>query len=161
GPSGDDVLLKLLPNATDEAWFAIANLLLPRAPVGFAAEVLRGMKLDLQIMVTDRGTSGGLSSGLGRGFAHGDRGGQRARGLPPHAIYEFALAAYPGGIVLSSGPHISYYYRRVAPMRQFPLSSSSNGGRTAEDQLAYLEEILRRTGSGSALRSRTSVEVRW
>src|SRR5262245_9981007 len=46
-------------------------------------------------------------------------------------------------------------------MRQFPLSSSSNGGRTAEDQLAYLEAILRRTGSGSGLRPRTSVEVRW
>ena len=160
GPSADDVLLRLLPRATDETWFTIANLLLPRAPLGLAADVLRGLKLELQITVTDRGRSGGIGNEK-YGFSHGDGIGEQPLGFPPHAIYGFVLAPYPGAVVLSRGPHISYYYRQVAPMRQFPISSSSNGGRTAEDQLAYLEEILRRTGSGSALRARTSVEVPW
>ena len=161
GAAADAILSRLLPGARDEAWFAIANLLIPRAPVGLAAEVLRGLTLNLQIAVADRGSSGGVSSRLGRGIAHGDGIGEQPRDFPPHAIYKFELAAYRDAIVLSTGPHIVYYSRQVISMFQFPISESTTGRRTAEDQLAYLSAILRRTGSAPALQARTSVEVQW
>ena len=162
GTSADATLLKLLPSATTETWFAIANLLVPRAPLGFAAEVLRGLKLDLEVMVTDRGKSGGLSSGIGMGVGHGDGIGQQPRGFPPHAIYRLEPTAYPTTIVLSTGPHIAYYSRFVTSMFQFPLSQTTFGGPTAADRLAYLEAILQRSGYyGSTMQARTSTEIEW
>jgi len=49
GPEAGPVLLELLHDATGYPWYAFANLLLTRPQPGFAAELLKGLKLELRL----------------------------------------------------------------------------------------------------------------
>jgi hypothetical protein len=85
-------------------WYAAANELLKEsAPTrGVAADLLNGVKLTLEISVSDDGTSGGIGSGLGRGSGVADGIGENPRGFPPHVVYDFESSHTPGSILLST-----------------------------------------------------------
>jgi hypothetical protein len=153
------ILQRLLTSASGQEWFALANLLSSQAPVpGFAATLLRGVRVTLEIVVVDPGVGAGIGSGGGGGGDGGitlDRG---PTGFPPHAVYAFESGDNVGAIVLSRGPRTVYYSRRIG--MRWP---SGREGPTTEDRLAYLNVLLRATdySFGSRLRPRTSVSIAW
>lgn len=156
------LLQALLASASGDRWFALSNLLSSQAPVpGFAATLLNGVKLDLDIRVVDPGSGAGFGGGSGSGcfaleMVHGPSG------FPPHAAYNFESGETPGAIVMSRGPRTVYYSRRVAT-RGIPSGGHVGEGPTTEDRLDYLNALIRATNYSfmSQLRPRTSISIEW
>jgi hypothetical protein len=143
GAERDGMLLNLLPLSSGQTWFGIANLLLARKPVpGFAAEVLHGVKLNLEIAVMDpnAGIGGGTRGGV-YNERHPDFDQWRPRSYPPEVVYEFA-GNISGAVVLSTGPRPVYYLRRISTgpvVRRYP---PLRGGPDASARLDYVNAIL-------------------
>jgi hypothetical protein len=166
GPERDQVVLDLfrsLPltkgaaaETPGEMWFALANLLVPRSPSGFAASLLHGLRVELLVTVSE---SGGTSTELGSGISHTDGIGQKPPGFPPHAEYHWEWLP-AGSSLLSTGPRSLYYSRRVTAEAQFPVSYTARLMPTGDDRVAYLSAI-----AGSEYRSdlggRMVLGVRW
>jgi hypothetical protein len=166
GPEGDRILLDLfrsLPPTKSVAaftpadiWFALANLLVPRAPSGFAASLLQGVHVELLVTVSETG-----ETGIEMGFAGGggDGIGQKPSGFPPHAVYGWD-SQRAGTSVLSTGPRTLYYLRSVTADFQFPTAHPLNSLPTVKDRLAYLSAIA--GGSyRSTLDARMGLGVKW
>jgi len=159
GPERNPILLNRFRTASHQEWFAIANLLLPSAPVGFASTLLKELRFTLTINVVDPNSD---SSGIGVGggaLMAGDGFGQKPLGFPPHAIYKFAFAG-PEAVVLSSGPRIVYYTRHLTTQFQFPVSSATWGSPDNEDRLTYLGAIFG-PFNRFALHSRSATSIEW
>jgi hypothetical protein len=145
GPERDPVVMdffRSLPRKQGAAafspgqmWFALANLLAPGPPSGFAALVLRGLRLDLLVTVSDDGNSGTGVGWASSGVADGT--GEKPDGFPPHALYRWG-SAMTGDVILSTGPRTLYYSRSVSSARQFPVSHPSGPLPDADDRLTYL-----------------------
>lgn len=154
------ILQRLLASASGESWFALANLLSSQPPVpGFAATLLRGMTVSLEVAVVDGGglgmaSGGGMSACGGVGLVRGPTG------FPPHAVYAFESGFNPGAIVLSRGPRHVYYSRRLETR---DASTTYREGPTTKDRLVYVTALIRATDPSftSSLRARTSVSVVW
>jgi hypothetical protein len=158
GSDRDPILRNLLRTASGYRWYAIANLLLARPQPGFAANVVKGLKLELSLAVVDRGSNDRYGRGEGSGGV-GDGIGENPRGFPPHAIYSFAGAG-AGVSVLSTGPRPVYYSRLVTNEFQFVVSDPINGGPNTKERLAYLDAIVRGQYR-FFLNAQTSVTVEW
>jgi len=164
GPAADPVALDLLRSwparpslRMGDAWFAIANLLIARAPIGFASLLLRDISFELHVTVRDQGEGAGLGSGYGGG-AGADGIAQKPAAFPPHAEYQWD-AARAGSILMSSGPR-TLYYRRVLSWRdQFGVAFRSSTV-TGDDRLQYVAAIAHRAGP-FALRERTDQYLIW
>lgn len=163
GTERGPILQRLLASASGQEWFALANLLSSQAPVpGFAATVLRDVRLRLEIEVVD--PDSGLGSGSGGGIEGGGWIGMEPdpNGFPPHVVYSFASGNVPGAIVMSPGPRTVYYSRRIAS-RGVSRAVNNGNGPTTEDRLAYLNALIRTRNYSfrPLLRARTSVSIAW
>lgn len=161
GPERDGILLDLLPRSSGKVWWGVANLLVYRRVPGFAAEVLHGVELNLEIRVTDPGIGSG--GGIGGGMyadccPMGDQ--LRPRSYPPEAVYDFTENV-PGAIVLSRGPRPVYYTRRLTtdPIGRV-RRSRIDPGPDVDTRLDYINALL----GGFAepdLRSHMRANIEW
>ena len=164
GPAADAVTLELLHSSRGrqgrlggDQWFALANLLIPRAPIGFASLLLRDISFELRVTVSDPGANGFVSASDGVSIADGVM--EKPPGFPPHAEYQSGTASV-GSLVVSSGPRTVYYRRVVSWRDQFGTSSVETGRPTADDRLLYLAALVR--GSGPfLLRQSTPLSLTW
>jgi hypothetical protein len=143
-PGRDRVLLKLLARESGIPWYAIAGLLLEDKARGFAAELIRGLRLTLEVTVVDGPPQGSTFEGSARVSGIGDGVLYPAPGFPSIATYRLWDHAVRGAIVLSEGPHPIFYTRQASPADSIP---SGPGGLTiqapdAVDRLTYLEKLL-------------------
>jgi hypothetical protein len=144
--SADPVLLSLLDREQGVRWLAIANLLLVRTPAGFAAGLLRGIRLDATVTVSDEGNAlsgSGAGGGIGCGML------VMAPGMPPWPSYTLERHAGPGAVVLATGPTPIYYERRVSSAGRGPSTSDHfYDGPSGGDRLDYIAALV---GLGSSL----------
>jgi hypothetical protein len=140
----DEVLLKLLKKESGIPWYAIAGMLLEVKSPRFAAELIAGLRLTLEISVVDGPPQPDLSNGVGAGFGIGHGGLYPAPGFPSIATYSLWNSAVRGSTVLAEGPHPIYYRRHISPPDWIPSGPSSHTieGPDATDRLKYLEELL-------------------
>ena len=109
-----DALLDIFRNEQrwQVAWLAAGNLLSARRAAGFAAAVIEGMTVHLQVIVTEPGVGfgGGQSSCCGGGSA------APKAGWPPLGVYSFGgcgADAQTGATLLAGGADPAYYDRQV------------------------------------------------
>lgn len=100
---------------TDARWLAIGNLLAGARAQGFAARLLKGLKVDANVFVFDRegphniGSNGGSGGGCGGSFYMPDDDG-----LPPVSYYALTCDAERGATVVAPGRHVVYFVRSLA-----------------------------------------------
>lgn len=168
GPERDPIVMDLfrsLPRkqgvaalSPGEMWFALANLLVPRSPSGFAARLLQGLQWELVVTLSDDGNTlslggGSVSSGVADGI------GQKPAGFPPHAQYRWG-AAMAENVMLSAGPRSIHYSRSVSTADQFPVSYPSLLSPNANDRLAYILAISRQSNRFD-LKSSSALALAW
>jgi hypothetical protein len=134
------MLLDLLNSAKGLEWYAAANLLLRDKAPGLAMHLLRTVRLQLIISVSEGGNVSSVGSG-GVAVGVGDGVGQTAKGFPPHAAYRFETAASPGFVVLAHGPRPVFYSRTVHTDFQYGVSQLHDYGPTDDDRLTYLQAM--------------------
>jgi TonB family protein len=157
----DGPLLERFSATSGFEWQAIANLLLESKPPGFAFVLLEGLRLRLTVYVTDD-PSHGFGSGAGAGIE--DRGPNSellAPGFPPLAQYQF-VGAGPGATILSIGPQIVYYARRLQNPAVIPPQTGSMFARPNDvDRVQYLNALVRERVETALLRDQSSATVVW
>jgi hypothetical protein len=109
-----EALLPLFVEETPTArWLAVGNLLAESRAPGFAARLLRELKIEVSLYVYDR--EGGHNYGLGGGDGGGcgcGCGGSRGEEFPPVSYYELTDDAERGATVAAPGRHVVYYVRK-------------------------------------------------
>jgi hypothetical protein len=96
----------------EDRWLAACNLLAKAQAPGFAAQLLREIKIVVSVTVVDQQNYGpGVGVGWGVGSGGGDGGYSAPRGFPPW--FQYGLTTYPlrGDVVVAPGPHTVYYRR--------------------------------------------------
>jgi hypothetical protein len=166
GPAADSGTLELLrswpsrqsPRMGGDQWFALANLLIPRSPIGFASLLLRDINFELRVTVLG-GAESSLGLGGGGGMSVADGVAQKPVGFPPHAEYQWDMAR-AGSLVMSSGPRTVYYRRVVSWRDQFSTAYASRGRPTTDDRLLYLAAVAHHSGPFGP-RPTTSLGLTW
>ncbi|HYH86866.1 MAG TPA: hypothetical protein VEX60_15545 [Pyrinomonadaceae bacterium] len=96
-------------SGTDTRWLAVGNLLAETKAQGFAASLLKGLKLVADITILDEDDS------YGRGYGGGCGGGCGSGGwpedFPPVGFYSLTAHASRGAVVVAPGKHPVYYIR--------------------------------------------------
>ena len=100
----DEFLFDVLRANDYSRWFAAANLGLQRRTLGLASTIIGKLRLSVNVRVTSNDNSPRWGFGSGGVNGVGCGGGGMAPGLPPWADYRLGTAAYPGLVVLSTGP---------------------------------------------------------
>lgn len=107
----EDALLSMIrKEMTQDRWLAASNLLANIRTPGFAAQLLKDLKIvvDLTVVDPNRGPgvgAGSASVGVGCGFYW------TPPGFPPWVQYQFTTLPQRGDVVLAPGPHTVYYHR--------------------------------------------------
>lgn len=155
----DGMLLERLGVTGSFEWQAVANLLLQDKPPGFAFRLLDGLQLRLTVYVSDE-PNRGFGSATGGGSEHGCMAGSVARGYPPLADYAFAVAG-PGATILSVGPNVAYYVRRVLTPPTIPCDHTGDIAEKPSgfDRVRYLNALVK--PSEIPLRDSTDATVLW
>jgi hypothetical protein len=135
----------LLPLFVEEAptarWLAVGNLLAELKAGGFAARLLRDMKVEARVYVFDRegphdvggnGGCGGGSGGSGDAF--------RPEGFPPVTHYALTARAERGAVVVAPGRHPVYYIS--GPSANSYNSGLGCGVERDSLRLEYLADLL-------------------
>ena len=160
-PSVDKALLELLP--TEEGigsgveWYAMADLLLAHRAQGFAASLLREIKVVGYFSVCDPGDCEKTGLGMAAAMSVGGEGMLAANpvpGTPPWPIYTlqpiFENPAIPSrsSTIVVSGPVSIGYHRRVGAAGYSPSEMQSSHGwqrrpiiPTTGDRLKYLKAL--------------------
>jgi hypothetical protein len=99
-------------NGPRTRWLAVGNLLAETKAQGFAAALLRGLKLEAEITVLDRETNLGYGYGYNGGGGCGC-GGRWPQDFPPVGYYTLVAEARRGAIVFAPGKHPVYYLRTL------------------------------------------------
>jgi len=129
----DTFLLQLIPTEADRGyayeWFAAANILLAHRAPGFAAAVLRDLRIKTTVTVCESASPCPPGSS-GMVFRDGVFGVGRAPGFPPGVAYSllFRSSAYAISISTSllEGP-VAVGYRRTVSPGNFTAPISENG----------------------------------
>ena len=136
--AGDTVLLDILSRERGDAWFAAANLLLPRKPPGIAARLLAGLRVQTWLTISDDGltSSGGGGGSIGCGITGS------ALGMPPWPSYTFTSERASDDVLFADGPQPVSIRRTVQPAGEPPYRGGSfSGGPDGDDRLRYLAEV--------------------
>ena len=94
----------------DVCWVAACNLLAETKAPGFAAFLLKSVKIKIEIAVSDGG-SGGIGTG-GPSCAMGGAVSQVTDGFPPTARYQLIQKPERDAVVVAPGLHPVYYKRQ-------------------------------------------------
>jgi hypothetical protein len=146
-------------------WLLVCNLLCKERAPGFAAFLLVGLELTLEIKVRDPkpGLQLGIGGGIGGGF--GSRGRLRVRpGWPPRAHYSLDKN-YRGGrggrVLVAPGPHPIYYKRREVKEGAGGIGTTTSLGDRNRYRIEYLAELLGTPVKSIGLRTHSFVVVAW
>jgi hypothetical protein len=141
-----------------DRWVAVGNLLAEARVPGFAARLLRGLKIEARVLVFDSEGSHGVGSagGSGCGSGCGIGGGRLPEGLPPVSYYTLSAYAGHGRVVVLPGRHPVYYLRT-----NFQRLGASACPITDRDGLRveYLADLLNTTEESLGLDPRPWREV--
>jgi hypothetical protein len=156
-PDRDAALLNLLTRESGIPWYAVAGLLLESKAQGFATELIRGLRLTLNVTVVDGPPRDDGQFPMVSGGGIGDGVLYPAPGFPSIATYSLWNCAVRGSIALSGGPHPIYYTRSAAPADSIPSGphSLTIEGPDAGDRLKYLELLLHQWIPVEAVEERT------
>jgi len=122
---------------------AVGNLLCKEKVPGFAARLLRGLKLDLNVSIVDQGF-GGRGGSHSLGVSAGDGRLNVPEGFPPVAIYLLTDRERPDSVLLADGPRPIRWYRieRKGPRVGFgSVGSRVDFKELAREWLAVLSGI--------------------
>ena len=93
----------------DARWLAVGNLLAETKPQGFAAALLRWLRVKAEITIVDTETN--IGYGYGSGGGCGGAGGGGPEGFPPVSFYHLSAKALRGAVVVAPGKYPVYYIR--------------------------------------------------
>jgi hypothetical protein len=142
--SADSFLLELLENQRQLPWFATANLLMKRRTPGFAASLLKKLRLEAHMTVCDaEGACFGPHRGIGGGvidYADGPGG----INLPPWPGYRFSPdpcdpAMRAECVLVAPGPVPVSIERWVGDSRLPPDDGHTDNRPTMQDRLMYVQ----------------------
>jgi hypothetical protein len=136
----------------DARWLAVGNLLAETNAQGFAASLLRGLKLEADITVVDFETDMGYGYGGGCGGFGG--GNSWPEDFPPVGFYTLVARATRGAVVVAPGKYPVYYTRA----ERYEDRSGYGGMSYLRDfhRVEYLAGLLDTTADALKLDSRTS-----
>jgi hypothetical protein len=110
-----EALLSLFnDDMTTARWLAAGNLLAATRAPGFAARLLKGLKIEASVLVSDREIGGGYGGGCGGGCGCGVDGSV-PQGFPPVSHYTLVARAERDAVVVAPGRHNVYYVRGPWP----------------------------------------------
>ncbi len=157
-----DALLDIFRNEQrwQAAWLAVGNLLSARRAAGFAAAVIEGMTVHLQVIVTEPGVGfgGGQSSCCGGGSA------APKAGWPPLGVYSFGgcgADVQTGATLLAGGADPAYYNRQVSSVYR---GGGSSGCCHLDPDLVrehYLSALLPASAGEPVLRAHVLHTIVW
>jgi hypothetical protein len=128
-------------------WLAACNLLTETRAPGFAAWLMKELKVEIQIAVFDpRDLGKGVGGGTGGGVSVGDGVFGVPDGFPPTAVYKLTEYAKHGVVVAAPGLHTIYYERRIVQpglSGQIGVSSIDRHGDRDRYRLEYLATLLK------------------
>jgi hypothetical protein len=138
-------------------WVAACNLLAESKTPGFAAFLLRNLKITVEIAVSEKGNrmtgSGGSWSSIGCGSSF-----QVTNDFPPTFLYRLIPEPKRDAVVVAPGKHPVFYER-------FPLgigvSFSDQGVQRDRYCIEYLASLLNLSASQLELRERYSQSIAW
>src|SRR5262249_37818130 len=125
-------------------WLAVCNLLTEIKEPKFAALLLKDLKIDASVVVSEDG-----NVGVGEGSSWVACGGGAAFSVPddypPAALYTLTQYATRGAVVAAPGKHAIYYERRVVQpglRNQVSVGGGDSGGDKDERRAEYLAALL-------------------
>ena len=148
------------PYVTTNDWFALANSLVESKSSSLAAVLLRDIKIEASVSVTDDSGAGG-GVGRGMGFAIGCGGAYRKpEGYPPTAYYSVTVTDRDR----PSGFHKVQYLRRIVlPEEDEPGPAGQIYDSSQRDALRFecLARLLDRSTSDPGIDLKPSFYVTW
>jgi len=144
-------------------WVAACNLLAETKAPGFAAFLLKSVKIKIEIAVSDGGsrgygTGGGSSSAIGCGVS------QVTDGFPPTARYQLIQNPERDAVVVAPGRHPVFYKRQVTEpgvTNQRWMSDADHSVQRDRYRLEYLAALFDQSVSELGLRERYSNSIAW
>jgi len=143
-------------------WVAACNLLAESKAPGFAAYLLKSVKIKVEIAVSDGGSKG-YGSGLGSGAA-GCGVSQVTDGFPPTARYQLILDPKRDAVVVAPGAHPVFYERLVIEpgvTNQRWMSVADHSVQRDRYCLEYLAALLGQSADELGLRETYTDLIAW
>ena len=143
-------------------WVAACNLLAESKAPGFAAFLLKSVKIKIEIAVSESGNkgywSGGSSTSVGCGVF------QVPDGFPPIALYKLIDQPRRDAVVIAQGPRPVFYERQVVEPGIANQKGAGVTDQSVERSLYCLEYLAALLGQGASeleLREKYSKSVAW
>jgi hypothetical protein len=139
-------------------WIAACNLLTEGKAPGFAAFLLKSVKITVEITVSE---GGGMSGGVGSGGSIAIACGLSTHlpnDLPPISVYKLTQEQTRDAVVIAPGAHPIYYERR-----DFGSGASFTDHGIPRDLycLEYLAALINQSVSQLGIRERYSKSIAW
>ena len=143
-------------------WVAACNLLAESKAPGFAAFLLKSVKIKIEIAVSESGNkgywSGGSSMSVGCGVF------QVPDGFPPIALYQLIDRPRRDAVVIAQGPHPVFYERQVVEPGIANQKGAGVTDQSVERSLYCLEYLAALLGQGASeleLREKYPKSIAW
>jgi hypothetical protein len=159
-----DALLSIAEKPGREVcWVAACNLLAETKAPGFAAFLLKSVKIKIEIAVSDGGTRGyGTGGSYGHGIGCG--GSQVTNGFPPTARYQLIQKPERDAVVVAPGLHSVYYKRQEfepGVTNQRWMSDADHSVQRDRYCLEYLAALFGQNVSELGLRETYYKSIAW
>jgi hypothetical protein len=164
GEAANEQLLTIFRNqsAGSAAWTAAGNMLAARRAHGFAAAVISGMTVELDVAIKDSGDVNSYNEGWGISCCryHPPKGPKV--GWPEAGNYTLTPSGDPPAVLLAQGPHPVYFTRTVDALYN-GLSEVGFGCEVSYDlaRQQYLAELLGAPQSKQLFPTTQNREIVW
>jgi hypothetical protein len=154
-------LLSIAQQAQRQAyWMAACNLLAESKARGFAAWLIKELKIEVRITVLDH-EDGGTGTGIGCGMIGIDASVPVPDGFPPTALYFLKESPERGAVVVAPGHNPIYYKRTVSDRRIIADASFKSCNKNHYNHLEYLAALLNTTADELKLEAYPSHSITW
>ena len=161
----EDLLSIAERQGCEVCWVAACNLLAENRAPGFAAFLLKSVKIKVEIAVSDKGNKGyGYGSGGSYGHGIGCGGSQVTDGFPPTARYQLIQEPELDAVVVSPGLHPVFYRRQViepCKTNQRWMSAADHSAKRNLYCLEYLAALFYQSVSELELRETYYKAIAW
>jgi hypothetical protein len=146
----------------ETCWVAACSLLAESKAPGFAAFLLKSVKIKIEIAVSESGNKGYWSGGSSSSVACGVF--QVPDGFPPIALYQLIDQPRRDAVVIAQGPHPVFYERQVVEPGIENQKGAGVTDQSVERSLYCLEYLAALLGQGASeleLREKYSKSIAW